>query len=149
MSHVIENKKARYNFQIIDTLEAGLLLQGSEVKSLRDKKVSLDEAYVSIVKGKILLLGAYINEYSHSNQFNHQPTQARQLLLHKKEVEKWKVEISQKGYTLVPLKIYFKGSWAKILIGLAKGKKNFDKRQDEKKKQAARQMNRLASQFRL
>lgn len=125
----INNKKARFNFTIEDELEAGMLLLGSEVKSLRQGKASILESYVSEMKGELFLINANISEYKGANRFNHDPKRHRKLLLHKKQIDKLQGKMKIKGYSLIPLKIYFnQKNIAKLLIGVGKGKKLYDKR---------------------
>jgi SsrA-binding protein len=138
MPDIASNKKARHEYEITDTLEVGILLGGTEVKSLRAGKVSFGEAYVIEKKGELFLMNAYINEYAQGNRFNHTPTQPRKLLAHKREIAKWAVAVERKGFTMVPLRMYFKGRWVKLQIGLGKGKDKRDKRQDKMKQEAKR-----------
>ena len=135
----IVNRKARFNFEIEDEIEAGIMLVGSEVKSLRDAKASISEAYIAEIKGEMFLINANINEYKGANKFNHEPKRNRQLLLHKKESDKLIGKMNAKGYSATPLKIYFnKRNIAKVLIGVGKGKKLFDKRRSIKERDDAR-----------
>lgn len=139
---VSDNKKARFNYQIIETYEAGLVLTGSEVKSIRAGHVSLRESYVSFKNHEAFLQGANIKIFNSSSYNNHEPERLRKLLLHREELEKMKAKIDQKGLTAVPTKIYFKGGRIKVEIGLGKGKKMHDKRESIKKKDLQRQMTR-------
>ena len=127
------NRSARYDFEVLDTLECGIVLVGSEVKSLRTGRLSLDEAYGRIKDGEVWLVGCDIPEYAQANQFNHQPRRPRKLLLHRREIKKFAGKAFDKGMTLVPLKMYFKGGRAKLLLGICRGKKHEDKRQAKKK----------------
>ena len=123
------NRKAFHEYHILDTYEAGIELFGSEVKSLREGNANIKEAYVTIRSGQAWLLGVHINPYSHVGYESPEPVRKRKLLLNKREIEKIKIALEQKGLTAVPLKIYFnKNGWAKLEIGLAKGKKTFDKK---------------------
>ena len=123
------NRKAFHEYHILDTYEAGIELFGSEVKSLREGNTNLKEAYVTIRRGEAWLIGVHINPYSHVSYESPEPVRKRKLLLNKREIEKIKISLEQKGLTAVPLKIYFnKNGWAKLEIGLAKGKKTFDKK---------------------
>ena len=123
------NRKAFHEYHILDTYEAGIELFGSEVKSLREGNANLKEAYVIIRRGEAWLIGVHINPYSHVSYESPEPVRKRKLLLNKREIEKIKISLEQKGLTAVPLKIYFnKNGWAKLEIGLAKGKKTFDKK---------------------
>lgn len=137
---ISNNKKAFHEYEIVEKLEAGIELKGTEVKSLRNGKVNLSDGWVSIDKGEAILKQVHISHYSHGNIHNHLETRERKLLLHKKELIKLERSISTKGLTLVPLKIYLKKGWFKLEIGLGKGKKLHDKRQSQKKKDADRQI---------
>jgi len=139
---IAENRRARRNYEIIDTLECGIALQGSEVKSLRAGKVSLDEAYGRILNKEVWLIGCDIAEYSHANVMNHEPRRPRKLLLHRREIHKFASKATERGLTLVPLKMYFKSGRAKILIGVGRGRKLFDKREKLKKETLKRDMER-------
>lgn len=141
---VAQNRRARHDYQIEETLEAGLLLKGSEVKSLRAGKASINEAYATEKDGEFYLVNAHIAEYPAANIFNHEPKRARKLLLHKREMEKLIGQTRREGYTLVPLRIYFNHRGiAKLLLGLAKGKRKVDKREDVKQRDWQRQKARL------
>lgn len=125
----INNKKARFNFAIEDEVEAGIILVGSEVKSLRLGKASINESYIAEANGDLFLINANISEYKGANNFNHEPKRPRKLLLHKKQLEKITGKLQVKGYSTVPIKIYFnKKNIAKVLVGIGKGKKLYDKR---------------------
>ena len=139
---IAENRRARRNYEIIDTLECGIALQGSEVKSLRAGKVSLDEAYGRILNKEVWLIGCDIAEYSHANVMNHEPRRPRKLLLHRREIHKFASKATERGLTLVPLKMYFKSGKAKILMGVGRGSKLFDKREKLKKETLKRDMER-------
>ena len=134
----INNRKAKYDYEIIDTIEAGIVLTGTEIKSIRSGKANLKDSYATIKKGEALLLNMHISPYEKGNIFNHDETRTRKLLLHKKEILKLSDKINVEGYTLVPIKLYFKGSFAKILLGIAKGKKTYDKREAIKKRDIER-----------
>ncbi len=136
----INNRKAKHNYQIFDTLEAGIVLTGTEIKSLKDGKANIKDSYATIKNGEIFLLNMHISTYENGNIFNHEETRTRKLLLHKKEILKLKDKIKLEGYTLVPLKIYLKKGYAKVLIGIAKGKKDYDKREDIKKRDIERDL---------
>ena len=129
---IANNKKARFDFFIEETYEAGISLHGTEVKSLRMGKCSIKEAFVRIEQGEVFIYGMHISPYEKGNIFNKDPLRVKKLLLHRQEIRKLLGQIKQKGYTLVPLMVYFKGSLVKIQIGLARGKKLYDKREDEK-----------------
>ncbi|MDA8156110.1 MAG: SsrA-binding protein SmpB [Actinomycetota bacterium] len=142
MRPVAENRKAFHDYFIEETYEAGISLVGTEVKSIRQGKANLRDSYVLIKNSEAWLLNCHISPYSHGNIMNHDPLRTRKLLLHRKEIEKLRGKIAQKGYALIPLKLYFKGSHVKIEIGLAKGKQFFDKRDTIKEKEARRQIER-------
>ncbi len=139
---VAVNRQARFEFFISETFEAGIELLGSEVKSIRDGGVNLKEGFAHIERNQLVLEGVHISPYSHANQQNHAPIRTRRLLLHRREIDRIAAELSQKGLTLVPLRLYFKNGWAKIELGLAKGKKLHDKRESIKKDEARRTMDR-------
>lgn len=136
---IANNKKAFYDYFIEDKYEVGIELVGTEVKSLRMGKCSIKEAFVRIQKGEVFIYGMHISPYEKGNIFNRDPLRARKLLLHRYEIRKIEGQIAQKGYTLVPLNVYLKGSLMKVEIGLAKGKKQYDKRQDIAKKDQRRE----------
>jgi SsrA-binding protein len=131
---VATNKKAYHNYFIEETIEAGLALLGTEVKSLREGNVQMVDAYASPRRGELFLEKLHISEYSHGNLQNHEPTRSRKLLLHRSELDKLTAKAQEKGYTILPLKIYFKNHYAKIELGLGRGKKMFDKRETLKNK---------------
>lgn len=139
---ICQNRKARHNYAVLDTLECGIMLVGSEVKSLRQGKVSLDEAYGRIKEGEVWLVGCDIQEYVEANRFNHQPKRPRKLLMHRREFDKFASKACQTGFTLVPLRLYFKEGRAKVLLGICKGKKMHDKREDMKKADSQRDIQR-------
>jgi len=138
-----QNKKARHDYFILETFEAGIELFGTEVKSVRQGKVNMTDAYASIVNGEVWLKGMHISPYEMGNIFNKDPLRERRLLLHKKEIRKLLGQIKQDGHSLVPLSVYLKGSLVKVSIALAKGKKLYDKRDDIAKKDAKRNMERV------
>jgi SsrA-binding protein len=143
MKVVCQNRKAYHDYLIEETLEAGISLLGTEVKSLREGKANLKDSYV-IIKGKeAFLLNCHISPYSHGNIMNHDPLRSRKLLLHRKEIEGLIGKSLQKGYTLIPLKIYFKDSYAKVEIGVAKGKRLYEKREKIKEREAKRAIERV------
>lgn len=142
MSVVAQNRKAFHDYAIEETAEAGLVLTGTEVKSLRDGKANLKDSYVLFKDGEAFLFGCHISPYSHGNIMNHDPLRTRKLLLHKKEIEKMQAKAAQKGYSVIPLKIYFKAGRAKLEIGLAKGKREYEKRDSIKKREADREIER-------
>ncbi len=141
---VAENRKARFNYEIQDTLEAGIVLQGTEVKALRNGEANIAESYVSEEGGEIWLINSYIPEYLEANRFNHEPRRRRKLLLHKREMAKLAQAADREGMTLVPLKLYFNDRGrAKLEVAIGKGKKLHDKRETEKKRDWNRQKARL------
>ena len=139
---VANNKKAYHDYFILDTYEAGIVLHGTEVKSLRMGKCSVKESFIRIENGEVFIYGMHISPYEKGNIFNKDPLRVRKLLLHKSEINKLAGQIKMKGYTLMPLKVYFKGSLVKVEIGLARGKKLYDKRQDIAKKDQRREAER-------
>lgn len=142
MKIVCQNKKAYHDYSIEETIEAGIQLLGTEVKSLRDGKANLKDSYVLIKNSEVFLLNCHISPYSHGNIMNHDPLRTRKLLLHKKEIERLRGKAQQKGYTLLPLKLYFKDSYAKVEVGLAKGKRLYEKRETIKEREAKRTIER-------
>ncbi|MDO5410139.1 MAG: SsrA-binding protein SmpB [Lachnospiraceae bacterium] len=136
---IANNKKAYHDYFIEETYEAGITLAGTEVKSLRMGKCSIKESFIKIEKGEVVIYGMHISPYEKGNIFNKDPLRVRKLLLHRRQINKLTGQIAEKGYTLVPLKVYFTGSLAKVEIGLAKGKKLYDKRQDIAKKDQRRE----------
>lgn len=142
MKLVANNKKAYHDFFIEDKFEAGICLHGTEVKSLRMGKCSVKEAFIRIENGEVFVYGMHISPYEKGNIFNKDPLRVRKLLLHKQEINKLAGKLAEKGYTLVPLQVYFKDGRAKVEIGLAKGKKLYDKRQDIAKKDQRRETER-------
>jgi SsrA-binding protein len=139
---IAQNRKARHDYHIEETVEAGLALVGTEVKACRDGKVTLTDAYATITDGEAWLLQCHIGHYSHGNRANHDPLRARKLLLHRDEIEKLSIKLNQEGRTLVPLRLYFKHGLAKAEIAVARGKKRYDKRAAIAKRDAERQMQR-------
>ena len=136
---IANNKKADHDFFIDDTFEAGVSLHGTEVKSLRMGKCSIKEAFVRIENGEVFVYGMHISPYEKGNIFNKDPLRVKKLLMHRYEINKLMGKIKEKGFTLVPLKVYFKGSLVKVEIGLARGKKLYDKREDIAKKDQRRE----------
>ena len=139
---VATNRKANHNYKIIDKYEAGMVLTGSEVKSIRNNKISIKEAYVRIINNELFIIGMNISGYENSGYSDHNPTSDRKLLVHRREIFKIKKLVEEKGRTLVPLKVYFKRGRAKLEFGLGQGKKLWDKRQDIKDKQLNRRIDR-------
>lgn len=141
---VAENRHARFDYEILDTLEAGIMLTGTEVKSLRSGKAQITESYASPEDGGLWLINAHIPEYLQANRFNHEERRRRKLLVSRKELARLSNEVNRSGNTIVPLKLYFnERGLAKLLIGLAKGKKNYDKRETEKNRDWNREKSRL------
>jgi SsrA-binding protein len=139
---IAQNKKAYHDFEIIDTIEAGIALKGTEIKSVREHSVNLKDSFVLIRNGVPKVHNLHISPYGFGNIFNHEPLRIRNLLLHKKEILKLDNVVSQKGFALVPVKMYIKGKVAKLLIGIAKGKKSYDKREAIKERDIRRDMDR-------
>ena len=139
---ISDNRKARHNYHVLDTLECGIVLVGSEVKSLRAGQLSLDEAYGRVEGDEVWLLGANITEYKYSHALNHEPKRRRKLLMHRREMRKFANQAIEKGLTLVPLKMYFKEGRAKVLLGICKGKQKHDKRDAMKQREMRRDIDR-------
>jgi SsrA-binding protein len=137
-----QNKKASHDYFIEETYEAGIVLQGTEIKSIRARRVNLKDAHARIDRGEVQLINMHVATYEQGNRFNHDPTRTRKLLLHRKEIDKLIGLTQQQGYALVPLKVYIKNGVAKVLIGLGRGKKKYDKREDLKRKQMKRDVDR-------
>ena len=137
-----QNRKASHEYFIEETYEAGIVLQGTEIKSIRAGRVNINDAHARIMNGEAYLINMHIAPYEQGNRYNHEPTRSRKLLLHRSEINKLIGLTQQQGYTLVPLRLYIKNGVAKILIGLGKGKKRFDKREDLKRKQMKRDIDR-------
>ncbi len=140
---ITTNRKARHEYHIDDTPEAGIALVGTEVKSLREGRANLQDSFCTVNKGEMMLLQLHISPFKHGGHFKHDPVRPRKLLLHRKEIEKWEAATNQKGFTIVPLKIYFKEGKVKVEIGLAKGKKLFDKRADIAERDSKRRLDRV------
>ena len=136
----ITNRKARYDYEIEDTYEAGIVLKGTEIKSIRNGKAQLKDSYAILKNGEVFLLNMHISAYEKGNIFNHEETRTRKLLLHKKEILKIRDRIDQEGYTLIPIKVYFVKNHAKVLLGIARGKKNYNKREAIKKRDVEREL---------
>lgn len=139
---VCDNKRAYHEFHILEEIEAGISLTGTEVKSMRMGKVSMVDAFARIEKGQVILYNLHISPYVHGNRFNHDPLRPRTLLLHRMEISRLIGKTKEQGLTLVPLKIYWSGDWAKVLLGLAKGKKLYDKREALAAKEHKREVER-------
>ena len=146
--HVCRNRRATHDYQIVDTIECGIVLVGTEVKSLREGHATLDESYAKIDNGELWLIGCEIPEYAFGNRLNHKPKRPRKLLLRRSEISKFAGKASERGFTLVPLRLYFKNGRAKVELAVARGKQRYDKRQDLKKAEAKREMDRAMSRRR-
>ncbi len=144
---IAKNKKARFEYEIIETFEAGLVLQGTEVKSLRQGKANINDAYAKTKNGEVFVHQMHVSPYEMGNRYNHEPDRIRKLLLHKKEIKRLTGKLQEKGLTLIVLKLYFKNGKAKIQLGLCKGKTHYDKRHDLKKKDATREMERAIKNY--
>lgn len=145
-SIVIKNRKAFHDYYVLDNFEAGIELFGTEVKSIRKGEVNLKDSWCSVVDGEIFLNGVHISPYEQGNIFNRDPVRVRRLLMHKREIMKLSSEVSKEGYSLIPISFYFKGSRVKVQIGLCKGKKTHDKRNDIAKRDAKRDIQRYLKQ---
>ncbi|WP_409290302.1 SsrA-binding protein SmpB [Peribacillus sp. SCS-26] len=139
---ITNNKKAHHDYFIEETYESGIVLQGTEIKAIRAGRVNLKDSYARIQNGEMYLYSMHISPYEQGNRYNHDPERPRKLLLHKREINKLIGDTKEQGYTLVPLKVYLKNGYAKVLIGLGRGKKNYDKRETLKKKEAKREIER-------
>lgn len=144
---IATNRKARHDYSISETYEAGIVLTGTEIKSLRDRRVNLKDGFVQIRNGEAWLMNVHISEYAQGNQFNHDPLRNRKLLLHQKEINKLQQATKEKGVTIVPLKMYLKNGFAKVLIGVATGKHEYDKREDIKARDQKRQIDRVMKHY--
>ena len=139
---IAQNRKARHDYLIESSIEAGMILVGSEVKSLRDGRANLSDSYAIIKEGESFLLNVHIAPYPPAASLNHEPKRTRKLLLHAKEIAKLIIKLKEKGYTLIPLKLYFKGGRAKVELGLCRGKRQYDKRAAIKKRESDREVRR-------
>ena len=146
-SNTIENRKARFDFHIEDSLVCGVALTGTEIKSIRTGRAQLKDSFVKIEKGEVWLYNCHISPYQFGNRFNHEPLRKRKLLLHKKEILKLYMKVKEKNLVLVPLKIFFLRNWAKVEIALAKGKKVYDKRDAIKKKELQRSIKEIQNKY--
>jgi SsrA-binding protein len=145
---VASNRRARRNYTIVETVEAGFALLGSEVKSLREGRLDLKDSYALVKGGEVYLVGAYIGPYEFARDGGHEPERERKLLLHRREIDRIGGQIAEKGLTLIPLQVYFKEGKAKVELGLAKGKTSYDKRETLKERDADREMEKAASEAR-
>ncbi len=143
----INNRKARYDYEIVATYEAGIVLTGTEIKSIRNGNANLKDSYAIIKNGEIFILGMHISAYKEGNIFNHEERRTRKLLLHKKEIWKIRDAVEIDGYTLIPIKLYFVKNHAKLLLGVAKGKKLYDKRESIKKRDMEREIRKQQKSF--
>jgi len=139
---IAENRKARYNYFIDDEFEAGMVLKGTEVKSLRGGRANIKDSYARIKNGEVFLHQMHIGEYPFAYYDNHEPLRVRKLLLHQREIKKLYAKVNEKGHSLIPLKMYFKNGKVKVLIAVARGKRSFDKRESIKRKDAKRELDR-------
>jgi SsrA-binding protein len=139
---VTRNRRAYHDYHIGDTIEAGLVLTGSEIKSIRDGKITISEAYVRVIDGELWLIGAHINPYEHGAYANHDPDRNRKLLAHRRQIEDLAEQVTRKGMTLVPLMVVLRRGRAKLVIGVARGKRLYDKRQTERERDAKRSIDR-------
>ena len=143
---IATNPNARYNYHIEDTIEAGIVLSGTEIKSIRNGKVNIKDTYANIKHGEVWVYGMHISPYEHGNIYNKNPLRTRKLLLNRREINKLDSLVKQKGYSLVPISLYFNGNFLKIELGIGRGKKLYDKRQDIAKKDAQRRINQALKQ---
>ena len=143
----LKNKRANYDYEIEETYEAGIVLTGTEIKSIREGKAQLKDSYAIVKNGEVFILNMHISPYDKGNIFNHEETRTRKLLLNKKEIYKIRDSIDREGYTLIPVKLYFKGNRAKILLGIARGKKTYDKRESLKKKDMQREIEKQLKRY--
>lgn len=144
---IAQNKKARHDYSVLETYEAGIALTGTEIKSVRARRVNLKDGFAQLHNGELWLMNVHISQYDNGTFFNHDPLRNRKLLLHKKEIKKIAGELSTKGITLIPLKMYIKHGYAKVLLGLAKGKHEYDKRESIKKREHERQIERVLKHY--
>lgn len=139
---IVRNKKARFEYEILDTFEVGIVLKGTEVKSIRQKKVSIQEAYAKITNGEVFIVGLNISVYEMGNRFNHDPLRERKLLLHRQEIKRLTGKLHERGYTLIPLRLYLKNGKVKIELALARGKTTYDKKRTIQERDLKRDMQR-------
>ena len=146
---ITTNKKARFDYHISESLEAGIVLKGTEVKAIRNGKCNIGDSYARIIKNELWVIGMHIALYENAGYATHRPDAQRKLLLNRDEIRKLHRKVLEKGVTLIPLKVYFKNGWAKVEIGLASGKRKYDKRQDIAEREKARDMKRLEKQYKV
>ncbi len=144
---IAQNRKARHDYTILDTLEVGIVLKGTEVKSIRQRRVNLKDGFIKVHRGELFLYQVHISPYEQGNIFNHDPVRTRKLLAHKKEIKKLEQVSKESGITLIPLKMYFKQGFVKLLLGIAKGKKQYDKRETLKRRDIDRDIARSLKQY--
>ena len=144
---IVSNRKARYEYEIVDQIEAGLVLVGSEVKSLRAGRANLGDAYAKVIKGEVWVIGMHISPYKEATSQNHDPLRERKLLLHRSEIKKLFRRVEEKGFTLIPLRLYFRKNIAKIELGIVRGKRQYDKKVAIAQKDAKREMEREQKKF--
>ncbi|MHC4870935.1 MAG: SsrA-binding protein SmpB [Planctomycetota bacterium] len=147
-SLILKNKKAFHEYEVLESLECGIALQGTEVKSLRERKVNFSQTFATVIKGELILIGLNISHYKMGNIMNHEPERKRKLLAHKREIVKLAAKIEQKGYTLVPLKLYWNHGKCKVEIGVVRGKQLHDKRDSSRDKDIKRNMEREVNRYR-
>ncbi len=147
IKEIVKNKKANFEYHVIETFEAGMVLKGTEVQSIRQKKVNIQEGYAFIKKEEVYITGMNVTPYEQGNRYNHEPLRERKLLLHKSEIKKLNGKLKERGYTLVPLKLYFKNGKVKLLLGLAKGKAEYDKRESIQKRESDRELQRMIKKY--
>lgn len=140
---IVQNKKAHFDYEIIDTYEAGIVLYGTEIKSVRDGHVSMQDSYCEIINGEMFVRGLHIAKYEMGNIFNHDPDRNKKLLLHKQEIIRLKAKKAEDGFTIIPLKVLLKNGLCKVIIGVCRGKKTYDKREDLKKADQLRYVEKL------
>ncbi|QMU07162.1 SsrA-binding protein SmpB [Levilactobacillus suantsaii] len=146
-NQLAQNRKARHDYTVTETVEAGLVLTGTEIKSMRERRINLQDGFAQIRNGEAWLMNVHISEYVQGNQFNHDPLRNRKLLLHKKQIRRLGLATQDKGVTLIPLKVYLKHGFAKVLIGVAHGKHEYDKRESLKRREQDRQIARVMKHY--
>jgi len=146
---ITSNKKAYHDYQILEKIEAGLVLTGTEVKSLREGRCNLKDSYARIRDGEVWLIGMHISPYKNAGYASHDPERDRKLLLHRDEIRRLHRKVQEKGVTLVPLRLYFKNGWAKVELGVAAGKRKYDKRQEIARREQERDMKRMEKKYRI
>jgi SsrA-binding protein len=144
---ISDNRRARHEFEIVEVFQAGIVLSGTEVKSMRGGRANLSDAFARVEGGELWLYNCHISPYDHGNRFNHEPMRKRKLLMHQGEIAKLKSKLQEKGLTLIPLKIYFKKNWVKVDLGLGRGKRLYDKREAIAKRDTKRQLDRIVKQI--